>query len=46
MDTYNKFGIGLTKEWAKRKGINPVLYVNTDSYVASAIYHTNAALES
>jgi len=31
MKKYGRFGIGLTKCWAKRNGLNPVAYVNKDS---------------
>lgn len=31
---YRNFGIGLTKEWANRNGLNPVLYLNKDSNIA------------
>jgi hypothetical protein len=31
MKKYGKCGIGLTKEWANRKGLNPVMYVNRHS---------------
>jgi Putative abortive phage resistance protein AbiGi, antitoxin len=29
--TYGKFGIGMTKEWAIRKGLNPVMYASKES---------------
>ena len=28
MKKYGKYGIGLTKEWANRNGLNPVMYVS------------------
>lgn len=31
MNKYGKYGIGLSKEWANRMGLNPVFYVNKDS---------------
>jgi len=29
--TYGKFGIGMTKDWAIKKGLNPVMYASKDS---------------
>lgn len=29
--TYGKFGIGLTKDWANRNGLSPVMYINRHS---------------
>jgi hypothetical protein len=31
IDTYEKFGIGLTKEWAMANGLNPVMYASQNS---------------
>jgi len=31
---YGNFGIGLTKEWANRNGLNPVMYINRHSDLA------------
>lgn len=33
-DTYGSYGIGLTKNWAKKVGLNPVLYVEKHSRLA------------
>lgn len=30
--TYGKFGIGLTKDWAIKNGLNPVMYASKDSF--------------
>lgn len=48
IDKYGNYGIGLTKNWAKKKGLNPVLYIEKDSYLSdslrSALY--NALINS
>ena len=36
-DAYGKYGLGLTKEWAVRNGINPVLYIDKNSLIAKSI---------
>lgn len=37
---YGSFGIGLTKEWAERKKLNPVIYISKHSYLAESIQTT------
>lgn len=32
MDKYGRYGIGLSKSWANRMGLNPVMYVNRHSH--------------
>jgi hypothetical protein len=39
LDTYGGYGIGLTKEWAKRNGITPVLYTYAESILAGFLRH-------
>jgi hypothetical protein len=39
MQSYGTYGIGLTKTWARRQGLNPVLYVNRASKVGGSIYY-------
>lgn len=34
---YGNYGIGLTKDWAVRMGLNPVLYIEPRSHIASSI---------
>ena len=37
IEKYGDYGIGLTKEWAQRKGLNPVLYVETNSHLSKSL---------
>lgn len=37
-EAYGKYGLGLSKEWAVRNGINPVLYIDRNSLIADSIY--------
>jgi hypothetical protein len=37
IDKYGSYGIGLTKEWAKREGLSPVQYVATGSLYARSL---------
>lgn len=36
-DAYGRYGIGLSKKWAKKFGINPVLYLDKDSSISKTI---------
>jgi len=36
-DAYGKYGIGLTKDWAIKRGINPVLYIDHNSLFANSL---------
>jgi hypothetical protein len=36
-EAYGKYGIGLTKEWAILRGINPVLYIDHNSLFAKSL---------
>lgn len=34
INTYGQYGLGMTKEWGLRKGLNPVIYFNKNSHLA------------
>jgi Putative abortive phage resistance protein AbiGi, antitoxin len=38
IDKYGSYGIGLSKDWAKQKGLNPVLYLNTNSPYSKGLF--------
>lgn len=37
IDKYGNYGIGLTKEWAIKKGLNPVLYLENTSFLSKSL---------
>lgn len=36
-DSYGSYGIGLYKNWAKQNGLNPILYLENNSYISETI---------
>lgn len=40
IDKYGCYGIGLTREWAERNRLNPVLYVDSKSNLAESLVET------
>jgi hypothetical protein len=46
IDSYGSYGIGLTKNWAKQTGLNPVLYIERNSRLANFLnMQSNRLLE-
>lgn len=37
-DAYGKYGIGLSKDWAIKNGVNPVLYIDKNSLFAQSLH--------
>lgn len=37
MDKYGSYGVGMSKQWAHQKGLNPVSYINRDSELAESV---------
>lgn len=37
-DAYGRYGIGLSKKWAIKNGVNPVLYIDKNSLFALSVY--------
>ncbi|PRZ19381.1 abortive infection system antitoxin AbiGi family protein [Flavobacterium granuli] len=37
-NAYGKYGIGLTKNWAVKNGVNPVLYIDSNSLFAKSLH--------
>ena len=37
INTYGKYGLGMSKQWGVRKGLNPVIYFNKNSHLAKTL---------
>jgi len=37
INTYGEYGLGMSKEWGIREGLNPVIYFNRNSYLAKQL---------
>ena len=37
-DAYGRYGIGLSKDWAIKHGVNPVLYIDRNSLFANSLF--------
>lgn len=40
---YGNFGVGVTREWGRMNGLNPVFYVSGENHVATALRDLNSA---
>ncbi len=38
IEIYGKYGLGMSKEWGIREGLNPVIYFNKNSHLAKKIH--------
>lgn len=36
---YGKYGVALTKEWARKNGLNPVMYITNNEVIRSVYYY-------
>ena len=37
IETYGSYGIGMSKDWANKNGLNPVLYIRKNSFIAKKL---------
>jgi hypothetical protein len=35
MEHYGKYGLGMSRNWARKQGLNPVLYIRKESYLST-----------
>lgn len=46
INSYGRYAIGLSKDWAKKVGINPIMYVDGDSHATSLMRQAINSLKS
>jgi hypothetical protein len=39
INEYGNYGIGMSKDWGIRNGLNPVIYINSDSSMSNSIHN-------
>ncbi len=44
IETYGVYGIGMSKEWAEKKGLNPVIYLNKNSHLSNNLSEIKPSL--